>query len=111
MISTHVLDTSLGKPAVGISVTLSLLQDGQMQTVASGLTDDDGRVPGWLDDVPAITAGTYCISFVLDSYFMNKGQEVFYPKAEIVFNVADPEEHFHIPLLLNPFGYSTYRGS
>lgn len=111
MISTHVLDTSLGKPGVGISVTLSLLQDGQWQAVASGQTNEDGRIPGWLDDKEVLLAGTYQISFALEDYFHSKGQQVFYPKAEIIFNVANPEEHFHIPLLLNPYGYSTYRGS
>lgn len=111
MISTHVLNTALGKPGAGISVTLSLLVDGQWQPVTAGVTNDDGRIPGWMDALPDLLAGTYCISFALEDYFTAQGQQVFYPKAEIVFNVADPTEHFHIPLLLNPYGYSTYRGS
>lgn len=110
MITTHVLDTALGQPAAGITVQLSLLDTDNWVDVTQGTTNQDGRIPGWLDG-KTLLAGTYRIRFELEDYLHGTQQPVFYPYAEIVFVVADPAAHFHIPLLLSPFGYSTYRGS
>ncbi|MDP2505893.1 MULTISPECIES: hydroxyisourate hydrolase [unclassified Oceanobacter] len=111
MITTHVLDTALGKPGIAIPVTLSRQEQDSWTPVSAGQTNDDGRIPGWLDDKPALVAGVYRIRFELDDYFARQSQSAFYPFAEIVFRVEDPAQHFHIPLLLSPFSYSTYRGS
>ncbi|MCY0963979.1 hydroxyisourate hydrolase [Parathalassolituus penaei] len=110
MITTHVLDTALGQPGAGIKVQLSLLDTDNWVDVTQGTTNQDGRIPGWLDG-KTLLAGTYRIRFELQDYLLSQQQPVFYPYAEIVFVVADPAAHFHIPLLLSPFGYSTYRGS
>ena len=119
MITTHVLDTARGAPGAGINVSLAVLDDSIQSNpegtpvfvpVTSGTTNDDGRIPGWLDG-KTLTAGTYRIRFDLEGYLSANNQPVFYPYAEVVFVVADPTQHFHIPLLLSPFGYSTYRGS
>jgi 5-hydroxyisourate hydrolase len=110
-ITTHILDTSLGKPAVGVSVTLSRKADGgEWQTVGSGHTNADGRVT---DLLPGATpeSGTYSFRFEVAEYFQKSGRAAFYPLVEIAFSVENPEEHYHVPLLLSPFGYSTYRGS
>jgi len=104
-ISTHILDTSAGRPAPGVTVELS--HEGQV--VGSGVTDADGRLmelgPERLD------AGTYRLHFATGEYFQQTGRETFYPSVSIDFSVGDPEQHFHVPLLISPFGFSTYRGS
>lgn len=109
-ITTHVLDISLGKPAAGVAVTLARMSDGVFSDLASGRTNDDGRVAELLP-VGSLVRGTYRISFAVAPYFQASGRSAFYPHVEIVFSVQDPAEHFHVPLLLSPFGYSTYRGS
>ena len=105
-LSTHVLDTSLGKPAAGITVVMESV-DGQ--AIGDGITDGDGRVgslgPERLD------AGDYRLRFASGGYFAARGVEAFYPEVVVVFTVADADQHYHVPVLLNPFGYSTYRGS
>ena len=116
MITTHVLDTALGQPGIGIEVTLCRQNESSPDqngwtSVSKGITNHDGRIPGWLDDQPALLPGIYRIRFELDDYFRQLGQSAFYPFAEIVFRVENPAQHFHIPLLLSPFSYSTYRGS
>jgi len=110
-ITTHILDTSLGKPAANVPVRLELLQEGQWTRVGQGTTDDDGRVKDLLDDSFEFKAGQYRIEFVLSDYFSALGTESFYPYVKIVFLVRESDSHYHVPLLLNPFGYSTYRGS
>ncbi|MBK8170951.1 MAG: hydroxyisourate hydrolase [Sandaracinaceae bacterium] len=109
-ITTHVLDTSLGRPAAGIAVTLSRMQNDAWQKIAEGKTDDDGRVSTLLQP-GTLTAGAYKIVFSTASYFEASKRSSFYPHVDIVFNVSAADEHYHVPLLLNPFGYSTYRGS
>ncbi len=106
-ISTHVLDISRGTPAQGVRVVLSREGDGVLKEAH---TDADGRVK---DLVPEgeLTGGTYRISFETGAYFGAQGLECFYPEATIVFVVRDANAHYHVPLLLSPFGYSTYRGS
>ncbi len=108
-ITTHILDTSVGRPAQGVDVKLEQLDGQDWQPVGSGTTDDDGRISDLMSD--DLDAGTYRISFAIGAYFDRTGQDAFYPSASIVFEVDAPDEHYHVPLLLNPFGYSTYRGS
>ncbi len=104
-ISTHILDTSVGRPAPGVTVELSHEDD----VVASGVTDADGRLMQLGPD--RLAAGTYRLRFATGEYFRQAGRETFYPSVSIDFSVADPEQHFHVPLLISPFGFSTYRGS
>ncbi len=110
-ITTHILDTSAGRPAADVSVTLELQGPAGWQAIGGGRTDDDGRVSDLLDSAHTLVAGTYRISFEIGPYFSARGVEAFYPNAAIVFSVRAVDEHYHVPLLLNPFGYSTYRGS
>ncbi len=104
-VSTHILDTAAGHPASGVAVELS--RDSVV--VATGVTDADGRVADLWQG--ALEAGTYRLRFAVGDYFGAMGRETFYPSVDIDFAVVDVEQHFHVPLLLSPFGYSTYRGS
>lgn len=109
-ITTHILDVAIGRPARGVAVTLERLEGASARELGAGRTDDDGRVatllaPGTLE------AGTYRLRFEVGAYFEASGRSSFYPHVEIVFAVREPSEHYHVPLLLSPFGYSTYRGS
>jgi 5-hydroxyisourate hydrolase len=107
-ITTHVLDTAAGRPAAGISVRLDKrAADGSFQPLASGRTDADGRCRDLLP-AGAVEAGVYRLVFDTAAYLHGQG---FYPEVPIVFSIAAPTEHYHVPLLLSPFGYSTYRGS
>lgn len=108
-ISTHVLDTTIGRPAAGVSVTLERDEGGAWARVGEGTTDADGRCKELLLGAPP--EGTYRISFDVASYFARTSTPSFYPQVSITFLVRSSAEHYHVPLLLNPFGYSTYRGS
>ena len=112
-VSSHVLDTSIGRPASQVRARLQLLEavDGvqHWKTLAEEKTDDDGRIRTFLD-VP-LAAGTYRVCFDTKTYFEGSSQPVFYPQIDVVFVVEGGDEHYHVPLLLSPFGYSTYRGS
>lgn len=111
MISTHILDTSVGRPAAGVAVTLEAqAAGGEWMRVASGDTDGDGRLKGLVPDA-ALGGRTYRLVFQTAAYFNERGVTAFYPVVIVVFDVADPRQHYHVPLLLSPFGYSTYRGS
>lgn len=109
-ISTHVLDTSTGRPAAGVSVTLSILTDGAFVELGRGETDTDGRLKTLLGD-RALEAATYKLVFDTGGYFTKAAIDAFYPEASIVFVIREATRHHHVPLLLAPFGYSTYRGS
>jgi len=110
-ITSHVLDTALGKPAVGVALRLFVLSDdNQWIELAQGVTDTNGRVLKLLPD-NALEPRNYRLSFETGAYFEARDQQVFYERVEIQFRVTDASEHYHIPLLLSPFGYSTYRGS
>jgi 5-hydroxyisourate hydrolase len=108
-ISTHILDTTLGRPAAGVAVTLEREEAGAWHAVGNGVTDPDGRVKQLLLGTPH--DGTYRITFAVDGYFKSTKTEAFYPVVTIQFRIKNAAEHYHVPLLLNPFGYSTYRGS
>lgn len=107
LVTTHVLDTARGRPAAGVMVVLEQAV-GDPPILATGLTDEDGRVsdlgPGHLDP------GSYRLRFNTGGYFVQTGVATFFPEVVIAFEVGD-ERHYHVPLLLSPFGYSTYRGS
>ena len=109
-ITTHVLDTSRGRPAVGVSVTLERETEGGWTTVGSGTTDADGRVRDLMGEGAEVEAATYRLTFETGAYFAALGVKSFYPRVVVVFT-ADAREHYHVPVLVNPFGYSTYRGS
>ena len=109
-ITTHVLDTAIGRPAAGVHVTLEQLADGAATDLAEGYTDADGRVTDLLAP-GSLKAGIYRITFFVEYYLKKSGRSGFYPQVPVVFRVEAIDEHYHVPLLLNPFGYSTYRGS
>ena len=104
-ITTHILDTSRGRPAAGVPVELRIKEGDGWRTLGRGVTDGDGRLktlhPG------GELLGIYEIVFEIGNYF----SDAFYPEVRVVFQVREPSGHYHIPLLLSPFGYSTYRGS
>ena len=112
MITTHVLDTAAGRPGRGIAIELERRagDDGAWQPVGAGATDDDGRLRTLTPPGP-VEPGTYRIRFQTGAYFAAQGLAGFFPVVEIHFTVADGAQHYHVPLLLSPFGYSTYRGS
>jgi 5-hydroxyisourate hydrolase len=108
-LSTHVLDLASGRPAAGLPVRLELRAlDGSWSLLAEARTDDDGRVRDLLPAGASLEAAVHRLTFDVGAYH---GPEAFYPEAAIVFRVLDAGAHHHIPLLLSPFGYSTYRGS
>ena len=109
-ITSHVLDTSLGKPAAKVSVGLARLEDGAFVELGRGETDADGRIKALLGD-SALTVGLYRLRFETGAHYRASGQDSFYERVEIQFHVSDATQHYHVPLLLSPFGYSTYRGS
>lgn len=108
-ITTHVLDSVTGRPAAAISVVLEQHTHGGWREVATAQTDADGRVSELGPE--AVAAGRYRITFDTGSYFAARDQATFYPHVTIVFELDDESAHYHVPLLLSPFAYSTYRGS
>jgi len=106
VITTHVLDTSRGRPASGVPVVLEIQRSG-WEVLGKGATDADGRLKDLLPDNFALAAGVYRLTFDASAYF----PDGFYPSIMIVFTVRDPSRHYHIPVLLSPYGYTTYRGS
>lgn len=109
-ITTHVLDTRIGAPAANVTVVLERYDAGAWQPLAMGATNDDGRLPDLLKP-GALSAGRHRLTFDTGKYFVRQQVESFYPSVTVEFEVADPTQHYHVPLLLSPFGYSTYRGS
>ena len=109
-ISTHVLDTSKGRPAQGIRVRLERMgRGGSFAAAGEGVTDGNGRIPQLLGSGEALAAGIYRLTFQVADYY--EGQEHFYPEVTVQFLVRDTSTHYHIPLLLSPYEYTTYRGS
>ncbi len=110
-ITTHILDTALGKPAAAVTVRLFQVDDqGGSSLLAQRATNVDGRVEDLLPP-GALAVGNYRLVFEVASYFANLGATCFYPQVTLDFSVSAPAEHYHVPLLLSPYGYSTYRGS
>ena len=109
-ISTHVLDTSKGRPAQGVRVILEHMQKGgKFVAAGEGITDDNGRIPQLLSGGVGLQAGVYRLTFYVGDYF--KDQDHFSPEVTVQFLVRDPSTHYHVPLLLSPYGYTTYRGT
>lgn len=110
-ISTHILDTARGTPAADVSISLYRLKNNQWDCLGDGKTNTDGRVSDLCEQQSNLSAGIYKMHFASGDYFSTMGDAVFYPYAEVVFVIGKNTAHYHIPLLLSPFGYSTYRGS
>lgn len=115
-ITTHVLDTSIGRPAAGLRVVLERRgKNSEWQTLGQGDTDEDGRQRTLMDDHTPLEAGIYRLVFDTREYFEARGAHTLYPSVIITFEVVEdtPQQasRYHIPLLLGPFGYTTYRGS
>jgi 5-hydroxyisourate hydrolase len=111
-VSTHVLDTARGRPARDVPVRLERQHtSGNWLLLGSGRTDQDGRCGQLLPDDKVLSAGLYRLAFDTATYFAARRINGLYPEVEIMFQVRDGESHFHIPLLLSPNGYTTYRGS
>jgi 5-hydroxyisourate hydrolase len=109
-VSTHVLDLTLGRPAAGVPVILERKGEGGYVLVTAASTDADGRVKELVPE-GTLTVGTYRLTFDTGAYFAAQGVLGFYPEASIAFVIRDAAAHYHVPLLLSAFGYSTYRGS
>jgi 5-hydroxyisourate hydrolase len=116
-VTTHVLDTALGRPAAGVPVRRERVPGPagadagtqQPEVLAEASTNDDGRVPQLGPD--RVEPGTYRLVFDTTAYFAASAQSSFFPEVAITFTLADPTQHYHVPVLLSPFAYSTYRGS
>ncbi|HEX3589878.1 MAG TPA: hydroxyisourate hydrolase [Pseudonocardiaceae bacterium] len=108
-ITTHVLDTAAGLPAAGVAVALEVRTDAGWQRLGDGVTDDDGRVRDLGPDT--VAAGQYRLTFGTGAYFAAIGTRSFFPEVTVTFVIDDPTRHHHVPLLLSPFAFSTYRGS
>lgn len=111
-VTTHVLDTALGVPAAGVPVSLDAVagtEPASYQPISRGATDADGRVGDLGPD--RLAAGVYRVTFDTAEYFARTGQKGFYPEVSVVFELTDEDAHYHVPLLLSPFAFSTYRGS
>jgi 5-hydroxyisourate hydrolase len=109
-ISTHVLNTAIGRPAEGMSVTLERTDGDAWHHVTGGTTNDDGRVGPLIVDED-LAVGTYRITFGTGGYYTGRNETSFYPEVRIDFRVDDATAHYHVPLLTSPWGFSTYRGS
>jgi len=111
VITTHVLDTARGRPAEGLAVFLECEREGAWREIGRGVTDADGRVKALLAPGASLSAGVHRLTFETGPYFAGQHVAAFYPEVAVVFTITDPAQHHHVPLLLSPFGYSTYRGS
>jgi 5-hydroxyisourate hydrolase len=109
-ITTHILDISNGKPASGITITLYVGENDAWTEIARGKTNEDGRISDLLSKNQLLQRGIYKLRFETKDYFDKNQVRTFYPYVEIIFDIQ-ATEHYHVPLLLSPFGYSTYRGS
>ena len=108
-VTTHVLDAARGVPASGVEVTLEHRAGEAWQVIGTGTTDGDGRINALGPEQVAV--GRYRVTFNTGAYFAAQGTSTFYPEVSVVVEIADAAAHYHVPLLLSPFAYSTYRGS
>jgi len=111
VITTHILDVSKGCPARSVPVMLERQTTTGWEIVGKGATDDNGRLCDLLDSEAILQTGNYRLTFDTETYFAQQQIENFYPQVTVAFVVRDAAQHYHVPLLLSPFGYSTYRGS
>ena len=110
-VSTHVLDTAMGRPAAEVCVTLEQRNGDGWERLAAGVTDNDGRVAQLLGAGEELVPGAYRLRFATGAYYELTQTPCFYPTVDIVFAIDAAGDHYHVPLLLSPFGFSTYRGS
>jgi len=110
-LSTHVLDTATGKPAAGMALELATQTPQGFQRIGGGTTNDDGRVKDFLDAGVTLVPGIYRMRFETAAYLALSGRSGFYPYVEVVFEIVGDGQHHHVPLLISPYGFSTYRGS
>lgn len=110
-ISVHVLDTMTGEPAGGLAVVFSRKETTGWRDLAQGRTDQSGRIASLLRPETPLLAGVYRITYDTAGYFSRHSVKTFYPEVQVIFEVIDPAAHYHLPLILSPHGYSTYRGS
>jgi 5-hydroxyisourate hydrolase len=110
-LTTHVLDTSIGRPAGRVAVRLERLEGGRWLELGRGVTDPDGRCRDLLPAGVELRQASYRLTFESGAYFGDRGVASFYPRVSVEFEVREPSQHHHVPLLISPFGYSTYRGS
>ena len=110
-ITTHILDVSTGVPARGVPVVLERQTETGWEIIGKGETDDDGRLKDLLAAETTLQAGNYRLTFDTGAYFQKQSIEGFYPQVTVAFVVRNAAQHYHVPLLLSPFGFSTYRGS
>lgn len=110
-ITTHLLDTTRGMPAENVLTTLMHQQGDDWLMLGSGITDAQGRVSDFLAGEQALASGIYKLTFYLADYYASLGQRAFFPQVDVVFDIEGDGQHYHLPLLLNPYGYTTYRGS
>ncbi len=110
-ITTHVLDTSRGRPAIGVKVVLQIRSGSDWKQLGAGLTDASGRCGTLTVEGTPIASGTYRLLFDVGTYFHEQHVETFYGEISVVFEALHPETHYHIPLLISAYGYATYRGS
>jgi 5-hydroxyisourate hydrolase len=111
-ITTHVLDIAKGKPAGGVTIVIEIgLGPERWVELARGVTDGDGRIAQFIPPLAPLKPGPYRLRFATAAYFTAAGVHGFYPEVNVIVQIDDPAQHYHIPLLLSPFGYTTYRGS
>ena len=110
-ITTHVLDTARGCPAAGVRIELFVVNENESTKLGESITDADGRVTTGLIESDQFRPGVYELRFAVQGYYAADGIECFFPRVAITFQVTAGQTHYHVPLLLSPFGYTTYRGS
>ncbi|KAI9016408.1 hydroxyisourate hydrolase [Phycomyces nitens] len=110
-VTCHVLVASLGTPGKNVGVKIEKLDQGEFSVLSTSVTNEDGRCPNLLPAGYKAEKGIYRVTFETKAFFDTINQECFYPYVQIVFELANPEQHYHIPLLLSPYSYTTYRGS
>ncbi|WP_158895150.1 MULTISPECIES: hydroxyisourate hydrolase [unclassified Pseudomonas] len=110
-LSVHVLNLEDGKPSAGVHVTLERQVGQGWQPLAEEVTNEQGRVPALFPKERTFEKGEYRVVFKTGDYYRQRGRSAFFPEIPVVFDVTQPEQHYHIPLLLSPYGFSTYRGS
>ncbi len=111
MITTHVLDTSRGRPAAGVRISLHRHVDGAWALVGAGVTDADGRLNTLMPSGSEAATGRYRLTFETGAYVQQSGEPAFFSEVQVTFEVRHTGQHCHVPLLLSPYGYTTYRGS